>query len=240
MSDGFRPVTGIFDESRVFTTYRVGVTFTELVMGGIPQKTEAIESWLRKRIFGGDEELRIQLIRTLQDLEVDVPQDATRDEVIEAAHKMAATRNGNTFRRDARGLGLAAYNVKAMLKEATAILYPGGPAGGHKWGSTGKAPKSFLAERIFVDDYLIPFGRTEPDGVHMQVGHVSGPKGRRSTLTYYDYCAQPEVAFTISSSEDSITPDQWRRILIQGQRLGMGALRSMGYGQFKVTAFAKA
>lgn len=233
----FEPVNGIFDESKVFTKYRVGVKFTELVVGGIPQKPEIIESWLRQRIIGGDQELAVMLRKTLEDLDIEVPEDATRDDLIEAAKKIAATRNGNTFRRNGVGLGLAAYNVKAMLKEATAILYPYQV---EKWGPTKKAARSLLAERIFVDDYLIPLGRSEPDGTLMQVGHVDGPRGRRSTLTYYDYCVQPEIGFTMSSSEDIIEKKQWERILVQGQRLGMGAIRSMGHGQFKVTEFARA
>jgi hypothetical protein len=238
MDRHFEPVTSIFDDTQVFTKYRVGVTFTELVVGGIPQKPEIIESWLRGKVLGGDQELVNMLRKTLDDL--DIPEDASREELIEASNKIAATRNGNTFRRNTQGLALAAYNVKAMLKESTAILYPGGNgAGTHKWGATRKSPKSLLAERVFVDDYLIPLGRSEPDGTLMQVGHVNGPSGPRSTLTYYDYAIQPDIEFTISSSEDIITKDQWERILVNGERLGMGAIRSMGHGTFKVTRFDK-
>jgi hypothetical protein len=237
MEHHFEPVTGIFDESGVFTKYRVGAIFTALVVGGIPQKPEIIESWLRQRILGGDQELAIMLRKTLADLNIEIAEDATREEIIEAAKNIAAARNGNTFRRNGCGLALAAYNVKAMLKEATAILYPGGN-GGHKWGATKKSPKSLLAERVFVDDYLIPLGKEEPDGTMIQVGHPDTPQGKRATLTYYDYCVQPGISFTVSSSEDIITREQWERILVQGQRLGMGALRSMGYGQFKITDFA--
>lgn len=236
MDHAFEAVTGIFDESAVFTRYRVGVRFTELVIGGIPQKPEIIESWLRQRILGGDEELAIMLRKTLADLEIEVPENATREEIVEAAKSIAATRNGNTFFRNGKGVELRAYNVKAMLKEATAILYPYQV---EKWGPTRKAARALLAERVFVDEYGIPLGREEPDGTMMQVGHVTGPKGPRSTLTYYDYCVQPEIGFTISSSEDCITGEQWERILVQGQRLGMGAIRSLGYGQFKITDFAK-
>jgi len=236
MDNHFEPVESIFDDQSVFTKYRVGVRFTELVMGGIPQKPEIIESWLRQRILGGDEELAIMLRKTLTDLDIEVPETATREEVIEAAKNIAATRNGNTFFRNGNGLELRAYNVKAMLKEATAILYPYQI---EKWGPTKKAARSLLAERVFVDEYSIPLGRDAPDGVHMQVGHVSGAQGKRSTLTYYDYAVQPEIQFTISSSDDIITRTQWERILVQGQRLGMGAIRSMNYGQFKVTEFAQ-
>jgi hypothetical protein len=72
-----------------------------------------------------------------------------------------------------------------------------------------------------------------------QVGHVDGPKGPRSTLTYVQYAIQPEITFTASSSEDQITAEQWRRILVQGQDDGLGAMRSLQHGRFKVTAFDK-
>jgi hypothetical protein len=148
---------------------------------------------------------------------------------------MAAERQGNTFYRTAAGLCLADYHIKAMLKEATAVLYP--YQDGHKGGATKKAARSAVAEWLFVDEHRIPLGRRDPDGVHTQVGHVTGPKGPRSTLTYYDYCQGAQCSFTVSSVEDRVKPDQWERILILGQKLGLGALRSLSHGQFVITGF---
>lgn len=105
----------IFADTSVFTKYRVSIAFTDLVMGGVPQKPEIIESWLRSRILGGDEEMRIQLIKTLDDIGIEVPADATREQVIEAANTMAAMRQGNTFRQDDRGMCLGDYQIKALL-----------------------------------------------------------------------------------------------------------------------------
>jgi hypothetical protein len=93
-----------------------------------------------------------------------------------------------------------------------------------------------VAEWLFVDEHDIPLGRTEPDGVHMQIGHVTGPKGPRSTLTYYDYCERATVTFTVSSLEDRMRREHWERVLVLGQRLGLGALRSLAHGQFVVLA----
>lgn len=222
----------IFADTDVFTKYHVSLTFTDKVMGGIPQKPEIIESWLRTRILGGDEELRIQLIKTLDDIGIEVPADATREEVIEAANTMAASRQGNTFQRDHRGMCLGDYQFKALVKEATNILFAGS-----RWGATKKGPKNAVAEWLFVDEKRIALGRPEPDGVHTQVGHVTGPKGPRSTLTYYDYCDTPTCTLTVSSLEDRVTREQWERILVLGQKLGLGALRSLSHGQFAVVAF---
>lgn len=222
----------IFADTSVFTKYRVSIAFTDLVMGGVPQKPEIIESWLRSRILGGDEEMRIQLIKTLDDIGIEVPADATREQVIEAANTMAAMRQGNTFRQDDRGMCLGDYQIKALYKEATNILFAG-----QRWGATKKGPKNAMAEWVFVDEKRIPLGRIQPDGVHTQVGHVTGPKGPRSTLTYYDYCERAECSFTVSSLEDRVERGQWERILIAGEKLGLGALRSLSHGQFVVTAF---
>jgi hypothetical protein len=233
-----RPIvpTSIFADRDVFTKYRIALTFANRVMGGTPQKPEIIESWLRTRILGGDEELRIQLIKTLDDIGIEIPADATREEVIAAANKMAAERQGNTFRRTEAGeLAIADYQVKALLKEATAVLDPW--QDGHKWGATKKSAKSAVAEWLFVDEHAIGLGRMEPDGTHTQVGHVTGPKGPRSTLTYYDYCERASIAFTVSSVENRVTREQWERILVLGEKLGLGALRSLSHGQFCVTAF---
>jgi hypothetical protein len=161
--------------------------------------------------------------------------ELTREQLDEIAKKAAAEQKGNTFFRNESGLCLGDYQIKAMLKEATSIIYPWGPD--NKWGPTRKAPRSFLAERVFIDEKWVPLGRDEPDGKHLQIGQVSGPKGPRSTLTYYDYCLQPTAVFTVFSLEDMVKPEQWQRILLTGQREGLGAIRSLSHGQFKVKAF---
>jgi hypothetical protein len=56
-------------------------------------------------------------------------------------------------------------------------------------------------------------------------------------LTYYDYCERASIAFTVSSVENRVTREQWERILVLGEKLGLGALRSLSHGQFCVTAF---
>ncbi|MDQ3540249.1 MAG: hypothetical protein M3440_06130 [Chloroflexota bacterium] len=225
-------VHGIWDDSDVFTKYRVSCTFTGKLMGGVPQKPEAIEGWIRQRITGGDAEMLHLMRQTLEDLEIDTTNLNSAEELQSAARRFAAEQHGNTFRRDANGLFLSDYQIKAAIKENVNILYAG-----DRWGKTKKGPKSFVAERVFVDEPRIYLGRTQSDGMHLQVGHVTGPKGPRSTLTYYDYCEQPTLTFTLSSLRDEVEADHWKQIFLAMQRNGIGAIRSMGYGQFRVTAF---
>lgn len=229
------PVVGIWDDSDLFTKYSVSLTFTGKVMGGVPQKPEIIEGWLKQRLGADDDtEIRALMLQTLIDIGVEEPEKMTRDELIEAAKRVAAEQHGNTFRRDENGLFLSDYQIKAALKENTNILFAG-----ERWGTTKKGPKSYLSERVFVDEERIYLGRTEADGVHLQIGHVTGPQGPRSTLTYMDYVEGASIAFTVSSINDCIKAEHWKMIFLAMQRNGLGALRSMGHGQFRVTGFDK-
>jgi hypothetical protein len=225
-------VHGIWDESDIFTKYRVSLTFTGRLMGGVPQKPEAIEGWIRQRIQGGDAEVFQLMRQTLEDEEIDTTGLTSIEQLHEAARRFAAEQHGNCFRRDANGLFISDYQVKAAIKENTNILYAG-----DRWGKTKKGPRSFVAERVFVDEPRVYLGRTEPDGIHLQVGHVVGPRGPRSTLTYYDYVEMASIEFTVSSLRDEVEAEHWKMIFLAAQRNGLGALRSLGYGQFKITGF---
>jgi len=231
---------GVFAEidAQLFTRFAVEVEFVDKVMGGVPQKPEIIESWLRTRITSGDTELRQQMLTTLAELGYEFEPDMDYEQIVSAVKVMAQERNGNTFYRDANGLYLGGYQVKAMLKESTAIMFPW-DKGKNKWGATGKTPKTFLAEHVFVDEHKVYLDRTEPDGTHTQIGHVNCPQGPRSTLTYVDYCDAPVIRFTLASLHDEVTVEQWGSILVCGQRQGLGALRSMSHGQFVVTGFER-
>ena len=229
------PVVGLWDDSDLFTRYRVELTFVDKVMGGVPQRPEIIEGWLRQRFTGNDNaEMRMLMLRTLEQLDLPVDAEMTMEQLHEVAKHAAAQQKGNTFFRNWGFLCLGDYQIKAGLKESTNILF-----GSDRWGPTRKGPKGYLAERVFVDEQWISLGKEEPDGTHLQIGQVTGPKGPRSTLTYYDYVQRASIAFTVSSLEDCIKTDQWRKILLLMQREGLGAIRSLAHGQFRVTAFDK-
>lgn len=250
------PVKGIWDddEGDLFVFFDVAIKFAAEVFGGIPQKPEIIESWLRTKVLEGDDEVRLMVLKTLQDLGHELPESGSYDEMMTAVKVVAAQRNGKTFRRDSVGLFLHRYNIKAMLKECVNILYAGetyvdddGKTHKKGWGPTRKGALGYFEERIFVDThraYLMRDARplTQPDGVHLQIGHVMGPKGKQSTLDYFDYCWQPEMTFRIKVLRDAtkeLTPKRWKEIFLQGQEIGMGALRSLSYGSFKVTKFVQ-
>lgn len=223
-------MTSIFAGNNLFTQYRVTAAFRNKIMGGVPKDPKTIEGWIRSKAGVTDEEeVRYMTRRTLLELGIDLPETATIAEMMQAAETIAATKSTNGFKSDATGLYVEGRQIKAMLKETTNILYAG-----ERWGPTRKGPKSYLAERVHVIEDTVPLGRTEPDGVDMVIGHVTGPQGPKSTLTYHEFCAGCEITFTVMSLQDCITPDQWQSILTLGQEIGLGALRSQMHGRFDV------
>lgn len=237
------------DDSHLYTRYEVTLVFIDRVYGGVPRDPNLIAAWLKDRIMGPEIELRRHLLQILAEQGVELPEAATPAQIEHAIDQVAELK-GNTFRRDGHALCLMDYQIKAMLKEATAIAFPWDRH--NRWGPTRKAPRAAIAEWVFVDGRrhplyhrqpyeergeLIPV--TQPDGWETRVGHVQGPRGARSTLTIVDYCVQPVMRFRLGSFRDQITPEQWRDILLVGQRLGLGAIRSMSEGQFCVVDFQR-
>ena len=131
-----------------------------------------------------------------------------------------------------------------MIRETVAILFPGGSekedgskTGRYAWGTTKKAPKSYLAERVFVHEDHVSLGRDEPDAIELFIGHPEGPKGKQSTLTYHECCYQPTITFHLMVAEDSIPKNRWPAVWNHAEENGLGALRSQGFGRFDVMQF---
>lgn len=246
-------------ESKRFTVYRVGLRMLDKLVGGVPNDPNAIEGWIKSRTLITDEAEQADLmVRTLRDLGVPIPQEATREEVAEAAREVAATTHAVGFKRDERGAYLESRCVKAGIKECVNILYAG-----ERWGKTSKGPKSYAAERIFawpdrlyLDDRpsaMIAIEDPETaakfaregmgpnlgDGRLLFTGHTSGPKGPVSTLTYYQYVTKVRIEFDLLVCDDCIKAEHWREIFEHFQDNGLGTLRSQGHGRFSVVRFEK-
>lgn len=218
----------------VFTTYRCDIKFRDKLMGGTPKDPKIIEGWLRSKAGISDaEELRQSMLRTLLELGAEVSSEMSYEELVKASDHLAASRQTNGFKRDESGLFVDSRTLKALLKEVTNILYAG-----DRWGKTKKGPRAFLAERVFPVEDRIYLGRNEPDGVDLFIGHVTGPQGPRSNLTYYEYVTGAAVSFHLkvlraSDDIDTAWPEIWE---LAGEN-GWGALRSQGFGRFDVVDF---
>lgn len=234
---------GIFDEEvQLWNYYRVTLQFREKLMGGVPKDPNIIEGWLRSKAgITNTEEVRQATMRTLLELGYDVRPDMTYEEMVEASKEVAGSKLTNGFKNDAiLGLYIEGRQIKAALKESVNIHFAG-----ERWGRTKKGPKSYAAERVFVLEDRIALALPEPSGIELFVGHVTGPQGARSTLTYFEYAYRPRITFTLQEakvvadkgSPPSLTRQQWATTWVSMQEQGIGALRSQGHGRFDVEAF---
>jgi hypothetical protein len=237
----------------VFTFREVTVQFLNRIYGGIPQRPDVIEAWIRKGAgIDNKQELAAVVRRTLTELDpeiADKAQSMSPYELLQfASEKLASSQSSVGFKKDHNGLFIESRQIKAGLREATNILYAG-----KRWGETKKGPKSWLAERVFVGPERIYLGvpapdpDTEVDGLpkgytyakeytdlDLFVGHVSGPQGPRSTLTYYQFVSTPRVRFLVATIQDDVIAQEWPRIWVTLESLGFGALRSQDAGRFDV------
>lgn len=223
---------GIFDsEVDVFARYKARIRMRDRLFGGTPKDPKLIEGWLRSKAGISDKaELMEATRRTLIELGVEVPADATFDDLVKASEELAATKQTNGFKLDPeKGLYIESRQVKAMIKENTNILFAG-----EKWGRTRKGPKNFVAERVFVNPDQLYLGRMEPDGIETIVGTVSGPQGPRSVVGYHEYVEQVPIEFEVIVAEDAVTEEQWAQIWVLAQENGLGAIRAQGYGRFDI------
>lgn len=230
---------GIFSDqtAHIWTTYHARITFRDRLMGGVPKDPKVIEGWLRAKAgIESEEEIKQATLRTLLELGADVRADMSFEEMQRASEALAAQRSTNGFKQDERGLYIESRVIKAMLKEACAILFPyqaTGNAG--KWGVTKKAARALLAERVFIDPDKVYLGRKEPDGVELMIGHVSIPgKGTVGTLTYHEYVTQATIDFQCKVSQDMVPLDKWPELWSFAEENGLGALRSQGFGRFDI------
>jgi hypothetical protein len=239
---------GIFDAhaDELFTSYRATLRFRDRIAAGTPSNPKLIEGWLRKNMgVTSDEEIRNLTIQTMIDLGIDPEvfgEDADPNVRFESLQQVsefiASHANTTVFKRDSSGLYIEARAVKAMLKEATNVVFATKERT-KRWGETGKSPRSAAAEWVFVEPDRIHLGVSEPTGIELSIQHVSTPQGPRSSLSYYEYVERAELIFTVLVLEDRVLPEHWPKIWLWAQKGGLGAKRSQGLGQFEITGWDK-
>lgn len=220
-----------------YTPYKTTIQINNWIMGGIPQRIDIIEGWLKKGLgIDAEEELRERAKRTAIELFPGlVTATMTYAQVEEIVNELAES-HVNTFKRGPTGvLYIEGRQVKAALKEAINVRYPKERVG------HGKGAKKFAEERVFVEEEVIPLGVSKPDGRHLFVGHVTDQRGERSTLTHYDYVVRPTLHFVVQvqSTAVEVMKDMWPYIWGTAEHIGLGALRSQGFGTFVVTEWKK-
>lgn len=247
---------GIFDNDvDLWTFYRCKIAFRNRIIGATPRNPKVIQQWIRANAgTTTEEEIRARIVKTMAETGTEVDETLSFEDLVGASERVAHDQSNGFKRHPDHGLYMEGRIVKAMLRESVNILYAG-----ERWGLTSKGPKSYMVERVFVVEDVIPLGRKEPDGMELMFGHVQTPQGPRSTVGLSEFIFQPTATFHIMvqniqartkaqresekkqrdegkepAARLAITDDLWQTIWVQSQEIGLGALRSQGHGRFNV------
>lgn len=101
-----------------------------------------------------------------------------------------------------------------------------------RYGETSKGVVGFITEHVFVVEHKLHLGVHEPTDVVQRFVHTF----RGSGIQYEEVVTDCDIEATIESDWDFPEAD-WASIWQHGERNGLGATRSQGYGRFVVTAW---
>lgn len=188
------------------------------IAGGVPTDPKKAEGWLRSKMEARDDQIRRMVAETMTEREI------TADE---AAEEVARNQHLNGFRRDDSGLYISGHQAKAAIKEAANIRWPK-----ERWGPTRKGTRSFFAEHVQVPERRIYLGVDDgSDRVDIEQRFVHTWRG--SGIQYEEVVEDVELSFTVET-DHKFTDQQWAELWLTGERQGIGASRSLGYGKYTV------
>lgn len=202
-----------------------GQILVHTLCGGTPTDPKVAEGWIKTKLAPTDDLLRSMVADTMAERGVTVD---------EAAEIVADTRSLTGFKRDDQGLYIEGRQLKAALKEAISVAVAAGKLPKLKWGATNKAALGFLAEHVFILEDRLHLGVAEPSGVAQRFVQTWTPKGPISAIKYEEYVTDAKFDFTVVT-DHPYTDDQWAAIWTTGEKQGIGASRSQGFGTYAVT-----
>lgn len=195
------------------------------IAGGTPTDQKVAEGWLRTKLGAKDDLLREMVAETM------VERGVTAEE---AATIVDTNKHLNGFKRDENGLYIEGRQLKAALKEAASVAVAAGKLEMRGWGKTNKGLLGFLAEHVHVVEDKLYLGVTEASGVTQRFVHTF----RGTGIQYEEYVSDAKIEFTIET-DYKFTDEQWAHIWLTGERQGIGASRSQGFGKYTVTSWDK-
>lgn len=226
---------GVFDGfEKEFFKYRFeGTLFLPIVVGGTPSDPSVAEGWIKTKTSNTDDTLRELVAQTM------VERGITADE---AAAEVAKNRHLNGFKRDPEhGLYIEGRQLKSAIREAASVAACSGNLDNRGWGKTNRGIQSWVAEHIFVEERRLYLRRPEAsEAIHEADGVAQRfiATWRGTGIQYEEYVENCEVAFTVVSDHE-FTAKQWAALWLTGQKQGLGASRSQGFGTYKVTSWEK-
>lgn len=191
------------------------------IAGGTPTDPNVAEGWIKTKLGAKDDLLREMVAETM------VERGVTADE---AAKLVDTQKHLNGFKRDENGLFIEGRQLKAALKEAASCAVAAGKLNARGWGKTNKGLLGYLAEHVNVVEDRLYLGVTEASGINQRFVHTF----RGSGIQYEEYVTDAKLDFTVESDHD-FSEKEWAAIWTLGERQGIGASRSQGYGRYEVT-----
>lgn len=210
-------------EERGYPYRFAGRIHVDVLAGGTPTNPDVAESWLKTKISDKD------LLIAAAVAEVMAERGVTEDVALE---DVAKNRHLTGFKRDPeKGLYIEGRQLKACLKEAASVAADAGKISprGHGVNNNRKGIISFLAEHVFVIEHRLYLGVDSPTDVTQSFVHTFRGNG----IQYTEHVEDAEFDFTIESDKD-FTEEEWANIWLTGERQGIGAARSQGFGRFEV------
>lgn len=195
------------------------------IAGGTPTDSKVAEGWLKTKLAAKDDLIRDMVAETMAERGV------TADE---AAKIVDEFKHLNGFKRDGSGLYIEGRQLKAALKEAASVAVASGKLDGRGWGKTNKGLLSFLAEHVHVVEDRLHLGVTEASGIAQRFVHT----WRGTGIQYEEYVNDAKISFTVESDYE-FTEEQWAHIWLTGERQGIGASRSQGFGKYTVSSWER-
>jgi len=208
--------------------------------GGIPSDPRVAEGWIRTKLGEtAEDQLQQMVAQTMLDRGV------STEEATKIVNQM---KNLNGFKRlpcgscPANGptecvggkheLYHEGRQWKSAIKEAVSVAVASGKLEQRGWGATQKWIQGYVAEHVFVAEEKIPMGIFEPDRINQRF--VSTHRG--TGIQYEEIAEDITVTFTVET-DVPFTEDHWAAIFLTGEKQGIGASRSQGFGLYKMVGW---
>jgi hypothetical protein len=225
-------------------TYK-GAIRVGLLSGGVPMDPAVVKSWMKTKLRDTRSDTEVAQMIAATMAELGIGEEAAIDEAVDKG--LLAGMNG--FKHDDNGLFIEGRMFKAMLKEATSCAAAANKIEMSGWGNTRKFLTNFLPEHVFVDEetlYIYRDGEVdEKTGLYVPGKHVTEPDGRNQkfihtwrgdSIGYEQYVKGAELAFTIKT-DHPFSEHDWAMIMLTGEKEGIGASRSQGWGVFELLSW---
>lgn len=226
----------LFATDDSYTRYRAELQVTDKLIGGIPKDPDTIAKWLRARLEIDDRAVIELTEQTAREMETKDGERPGTDELVEAVARQFE--GGNGFKTIDGGLVYEGRCMKAALKEAANVAYPGTRWPGKPEGIK-KGLMRYLAERVFVEDQHIGLDVAAPSGTEQRIKHIMTPEGPRSAINVVDYVDKPHLAFTVAVLDDFLSAAMWSRIWQCAEEIGIGADRARSDGKFELLTWQR-